>query len=86
MFIQALHLKYFLSFQDVSIKLGPVNVLIGANGSGKSNVIEAIDFLRHCPGDLSSFVLNEGAAEQWIRRMGGLNRKCVRAVSTPRVV
>ena len=86
MFIQALHLKYFLSFQDVSIKLGPVNVLIGANGSGKSNVIEAIDFLRHCPGDLSSFVLNEGAAEQWIRRMGSLNRKCVRAVSTPRVV
>ena len=72
MFIQALHLKDFLSFQDVSIKLGPV--------------IEAIDFLRHCPGDLSSFVLNEGAAEQWIRRMGGLNRKCVRAVSTPRVV
>ena len=68
MFIQALHLKDFLSFQDVSIELGPVNVLIGANGSGKSNLIDAIDFLRHCPGDLSSFVLNEGGAEQWIRR------------------
>ena len=67
MFIQSLHLKDFLSFQDVKIKLGPVNVLIGPNGSGKSNVINAIDFLRHCPDDLSSFVLNDGGAEQWIR-------------------
>ena len=79
MFIQALHLKDFLSFQDVSIELGPVNVLIGANGSGKSNVIEAIDFLRHCPGDLNSFVLNEGGAEQWIRRMGGASIASVSA-------
>ena len=68
MFIQALHLKDFLSFQDVSIELGPVNVLIGANGSGKSNVIDAIDFLQHCPDDLSSFVLNHGGADEWIRR------------------
>ena len=67
MFIQSLHLKDFLSFQDVEIELGPVNVLIGPNGSGKSNVINAIDFLRHCPDDLSSFVLNDGGAEQWIR-------------------
>ena len=79
MFIQALHLKDFLSFQDVSIELGPVNVLIGANGSGKSNVIDAIDFLRHCPGDLSSFVLNEGGAEQWIRRVGGASIASVTA-------
>lgn len=67
MFIQSLHLKDFLSFQDVDIELGPVNVLIRPNGSGKSNVINVIDFLRHCPDDLSSFVLNDGGAEQWIR-------------------
>jgi len=72
MFIQTLALKDFLSFQDASIELGPVNVLIGANGSGKSNLIDAIDFLRHCPQDLSSFVLNEGGAEQWIRRAGAM--------------
>ena len=69
MLIQSLHLKDFLSFQDVEIELGPVNVLIGPNGSGKSNVINAIDFLRHCPDDLSSFVLNDGGAEQWIRNV-----------------
>ena len=79
MFIQALHLKDFLSFQDVSIELGPVNMLIGANGSGKSNVIEAIDFLRHCPDDLSSFVLNNGGTDEWIRRANSAEVASIKA-------
>lgn len=35
----------FKSLQDVQIKLGQVNVFIGANGSGKTNLLEAIGFL-----------------------------------------
>ena len=37
--------KGFKSLVDVGIDLGAVNVFIGANGSGKSNVLEALGFL-----------------------------------------
>jgi len=37
--------KGFKSLVDVSIDLGAVNIFIGANGSGKSNLLEAIGLL-----------------------------------------
>jgi recombinational DNA repair ATPase RecF len=35
----------FKSLQHVEVPLGLVNVFIGANGSGKSNLLEALGFL-----------------------------------------
>jgi energy-coupling factor transporter ATP-binding protein EcfA2 len=43
--ITKLEIKGFKSLVDVSIELGAVNVFIGANGSGKSNLLEAVGFL-----------------------------------------
>jgi predicted ATPase len=43
--ISKLEIKGFKSLVDVSIDLGAVNVFIGANGSGKSNLLEAVGFL-----------------------------------------
>ena len=43
--IKRLEIKGFKSLVDVSIELGAVNVFIGANGSGKSNLLEAVGFL-----------------------------------------
>ena len=40
--ISRLEIKGFKSLADVSIELGAVNVFIGANGSGKSNLLEAV--------------------------------------------
>ena len=37
----------------VELPLAPLNVLIGANGSGKSNLLEAIALLRSAPRDLA---------------------------------
>ena len=40
-------IKGFKSLADIEkLELNDVNVLIGANGSGKSNFIEAFSFLR----------------------------------------
>jgi predicted ATPase len=39
--------RNFRAIQDASIELGPFNVLIGANGSGKSTVVQAIMALRN---------------------------------------
>ena len=40
--ISQLSVKNFKSLQDLDVDLGKVTVLIGANGSGKSNILEAI--------------------------------------------
>ena len=40
--IECFHVVGFKSLRDVSVDLGVVNVLVGANGSGKSNLLEAL--------------------------------------------
>jgi predicted ATPase len=40
--IQKIKIENFKSLQSLTVELGRVNVLIGENGSGKSNILEAI--------------------------------------------
>lgn len=40
--IHSVSIQNFKSIADITLPLGNVNVLIGANGSGKSNILEAI--------------------------------------------
>jgi energy-coupling factor transporter ATP-binding protein EcfA2 len=42
--ISEIKIQNFKSIQDLNLKLGRVTVLIGENGSGKSNILEAIAF------------------------------------------
>jgi AAA15 family ATPase/GTPase len=52
--IQSIRLQNFLSFgpDAEEIELKSLNVLIGPNASGKSNLIEAVGFLQASPIDL----------------------------------
>ena len=43
--ITSIHIRGFKSLVDEFIEIGNVNVFIGANGSGKSNILEAIGVL-----------------------------------------
>lgn len=43
--IQKVTISYFKSLEDVELDLGRLNVFIGANGAGKSNLLEAIGVL-----------------------------------------
>lgn len=43
--IQKVHIQGFKTAVDVTLELGQLNVLIGANGSGKSNLLEALGVL-----------------------------------------
>jgi DNA replication and repair protein RecF len=46
MWVQALHLDSFRSYNEVLVEFVPgVNVLIGPNGQGKTNIVEAIYYL-----------------------------------------
>ena len=41
-------IKDFKSLKDVSVDLGQINVFVGANGAGKSCLLEAIGILGAC--------------------------------------
>ena len=43
--IKTIKVESFKSLQSVELELGIVNVFVGANGSGKSNLLEAIGVL-----------------------------------------
>ena len=43
--LESLTVRTFKSLEDVTVDLGMVNVFIGANGSGKSNLLEALGVL-----------------------------------------
>ena len=66
MLFDSLHLKNVLSFRDAEIDLAPLNVLIGPNASGKSNLIEALSLLQAVPGDLARFFRVNGPVLDWI--------------------
>ena len=65
MLINSLHLKNILSFKDTKLDLQPLNVLIGANGSGKSNLIDVIALLQAVPNDLAGFLRRNGPTGDW---------------------
>ncbi len=44
--IEQITIKNFKSFKDVTLKLGPLNIFIGTNASGKSNFFDALRVLQ----------------------------------------
>ena len=60
--IQSLGIQNLLSFGErgAKIELGPLNVLIGSNGSGKSNFLEIIGLLKGVPNDFADAISNSG--------------------------
>src|SRR5436853_429395 len=60
MLLEQITLRNLLSFRDATIALGPLNILIGENTAGKSNLIEAISLLQALPTDLQRAVQRGG--------------------------
>ena len=52
--ISRLAIKNFRSLRDVELRPGPLTVLIGANGAGKSNILDALRFLKEINSDPQS--------------------------------
>jgi AAA15 family ATPase/GTPase len=50
-FLERVIIKNFKSIVDTTIDLGRINVFIGANGSGKTNILEALAFVGAFRGD-----------------------------------
>ncbi|MBI4769084.1 MAG: AAA family ATPase [Chloroflexi bacterium] len=66
--LHELTLRRLLSFgpQSAPLKLLGLNVLIGPNGSGRSNLLEAVTLLRAAPGDLRAVISRGGGVTEWV--------------------
>ena len=80
MMLKSLHLKNILSFKDAEVALRPLNVLIGPNASGKSNLIETLGVLQAAPRDLAEFFRMNGPVSDWIWK-GGAERDGERRIA-----
>ncbi|MCX6647139.1 MAG: AAA family ATPase [bacterium] len=67
-FIKKIKLTNFLSFgpKGMELELKPLNVLIGANATGKSNMIEAFSLLKAESLKNLHDVFNKGGGVQWL--------------------
>ena len=67
-FIQSIRLENILSFGPdmAELPLEPLNVLIGPNASGKSNLIEALSLLQPRPQDLQEPIRRGGGVRDWL--------------------
>ena len=68
--IHSIRLRNVLSFgpDGMAIDLQPLNVLIGANASGKSNLLECISLLKETSADIDSYIRRGGGINEWIWR------------------
>ncbi len=67
--VTKLTLQNFKSFRDVTIPFRPFNVVVGANASGKSNLVQAFQFLKDIADHgLENAVSLQGGAE-FLRNM-----------------
>ncbi len=66
--LESIRLRNFLSYgsDEPALALRPLNVFIGANGSGKSNLIEAISLLHATPGDFTKPIREGGGVTDWL--------------------
>jgi predicted ATPase len=60
--------RNLLSFgaEGVDVELGPLNVLIGPNSSGKSNLLEVVDLLHALPDDPTVPIREGGGIREWL--------------------
>ena len=62
--LEHIEIKGFKSIKHLDLKMEPINILIGANGSGKSNFISIFTFLRN---------LSEGKLQNYVEKNGFAN-------------
>lgn len=67
MALQKIHIEGFKSIRDQPVELRPLNVLIGANGAGKSNFIGVFKLLREILREnLEVYIPQTGGPERFL--------------------
>ncbi len=73
--VRNISIQGFKSIKELDLELSPINILIGANGAGKSNFISLFNFLRHLSeGKLQKYIEAHGYADSFFH-FGSKNTK-----------
>ena len=65
--INQIKIEGYKSIKKQDVELGPINILIGGNGVGKSNFISIFSLIRNIyEKNLSGYVLNKGGADSFL--------------------
>ena len=65
--LQKISVEGFKSIQSLTLNIAPVNILLGANGAGKSNFLSLFSFLNHlAQGSLENYVARNGFASSFL--------------------
>ena len=88
MLFSSIYLHNFLSYgnappETATVTLQPLNVLIGPNASGKSNLLEAFALLKHAPNHIQKPIREGGGLEQWLFQGGHPTSGAHISVSVP---
>ena len=62
----SIQFENILSYSKATLELGSLNVLIGANTAGKSNLIEIISLLAATPNNLLVPIREGGGVTDWL--------------------
>jgi predicted ATPase len=69
--IREVHIRNYKSIEQAVVRLGDLTVLVGANGCGKSNFVDALSFVRDCvAGPVGTAVQRRGGFEALYWRAG----------------
>jgi len=73
--IRSIRLENLLSYgsKGEEIKLEPLNVIIGRNASGKSNLVEALSLLRSTSSGLANYLREAGGISDYLWKGGNGN-------------
>lgn len=90
-FIRNIRINNLLSFgpESPGLELRALNVLIGPNGSGKTNLIEVLGFLQSTSKDLSEPIRQGGGITEWLWKgagkvaMSGMSKASVEILVEP---
>jgi predicted ATPase len=64
MVVRSLHVAGYRCLLDVSVELGEITVILGANGTGKTNLYRALRLAHACgDGGLARAVVHEGGMD-----------------------
>ncbi len=67
--MEQINIKGYKSIKEVNLILRPINILIGANGSGKSNFLSFFEFLKNVyQRNLQEYVALRGGVEKFLHK------------------
>lgn len=69
--IRSIYISNYKSIEKIFLELGNFNVLVGANGTGKSNFIDALSFINDCVSGSLELAIGKRGGIGAVRRISG---------------